>query len=123
MGGPATPGVGWAAGIERLTMLADPVRSDSPIIAVIPIGAKMEMEAFLLAQELRATGYRVDIAFRGNMSKRLSRANKLGAASAVLLGEDEAARNSVTVRDLASGEQLDVLRDNLSAYLQPWRRT
>jgi len=123
MGGPATPGVGWAAGIERLAMLAGAVPSDCNIIAVIPIGAEMEVEALALTQELRAAGLRADLAFRGNMSKRLKRANKLGAACAVLLGEDEAARNCITVRDLASGKQQDVSRDDLTEHLQIWRRT
>ncbi len=122
MGGPATPGVGWASGIERLAMLAGAVPTDCHIIAVIPIGSEMEAEAFALTQELRAAGFCADVAFRGNMSKRLKRANKVGAVCAVLLGEDEAARNCITVRDLGSGEQQDVSRSDLTQYLQTWRR-
>ena len=122
MGGPDTPGVGWAAGIERLAMLAGGVAAEGDIIAVVPIGAEMEAAGFALTQELRAAGFRTDMAFRGNMSKRLKRANKLAAACAILLGEEEAARDCVTVRDLASGEQQDVPRGDLLAYLKPWRR-
>ncbi len=122
MGGPATPGVGWAAGIERLAMLAGSVAAEGDIIAVVPIGAELQASAFALTQELRKAGFRTDMSFRGNMSKRLKRANKLGAACAVLLGEEEAARDCVTVRDLASGDQQDVSRSNLQAYLKPWGR-
>lgn len=122
MGGPATPGVGWAAGVERLAMLTGVVPLGGHIIAVIPIGTEMEAGAFALTQELRAAGFRTDVAFRGNMSKRLKRANKVGAACAVLLGEDEVARNYLTVRDLASGEQQNVSRGDLTEYLLNWKR-
>ena len=118
MGGPATAGVGWAAGIERLAMLVGGVAADGNTIAVVPIGPEMEAAAFVLTQKLRDAGFRTDMAFRGNMSKRLKRAHRLGAVCAVLLGEEEAGRNSVTLRDLGSGEQQDVTQENLHAHLK-----
>ena len=61
MGGPATPGVGWAAGVERLSMLlAEPPVAPRPI-AIVPIGAEAETRALVLAEELRAAGLRVDL--------------------------------------------------------------
>jgi histidyl-tRNA synthetase len=118
MGGPATPGVGWAAGIERLAMLVGDVAVAGYTIAVVPIGAEMEAAAFALTHKLRGAGFRTEMAFRGNMSKRLKRANRLGAACAVLLGEEEAGRDSVTVRDLATGEQQEISHENLHAHLK-----
>ncbi|MGY8961266.1 MAG: His/Gly/Thr/Pro-type tRNA ligase C-terminal domain-containing protein, partial [Alphaproteobacteria bacterium] len=60
--------------------------------------------------------------YSGNLSKRMKRANKLGACAAVLLGEDELARNEATVRHMDSGEQdavsLDLLSEALSRYKQ-----
>ncbi len=118
MGGPATPGVGWAAGIERLAMLVGEVDNKANMIAVVPVGADMEAAAFTLTQELRAAGLCADLAFRGNMSKRLKRANRAGAVCAVLLGGDEAARGNVTLRDLGSGDQQEVARDGLLDHLK-----
>jgi histidyl-tRNA synthetase len=121
MGGPATPGVGWAAGIERLAMLADDVAAQGNIIAVVPIGGEMEAAAYALTHKLRGAGFRTEMAFRGNMSKRLKRADRLGAACALLLGEEEAARNSVTARDLGSGEQQEISHDDLLTHLTRYR--
>ena len=118
MGGPRTPGVGWAAGVERLAMLVGDVAAEGYTIAVVPVGADMEAAGFVLTQQLRDAGFRTDMAFRGNLSKRLKRANKLGAVCAVLLGEEEAGRDCVTVRDLGSGEQQEVGNAELLAHLK-----
>ena len=118
MDGPPTPGVGWAAGVERLAMLVGDVAAEGHTIAVVPVGADMEGAGFILTQRLRDAGFCTDMAFRGNMSKRLKRANRLGAVCAVLLGEDEAGRDCVTVRDLDSGEQHEVGNAELLAHLE-----
>ncbi|HIM45323.1 MAG TPA: histidine--tRNA ligase [Alphaproteobacteria bacterium] len=118
MGGPPTPGVGWAAGVERLAMLVGDVAAEGYTIAVVPVGADMEAAGFVLTQQLRDAGFRTDMAFRGNLSKRLKRANKLGAVCAVLLGEEEAGRDCVTVRDLGSGEQQEVGNAELLMHLK-----
>ena len=105
MGGPATPGVGWAAGIERLAMLAEAPQAKRRPIAVIPAGDAAQGPALQLAERLRGAGFTVDLGYSGNLGKRMKRANKVGAIAAVILGEDELARNGVTLRDLDSGEQ------------------
>lgn len=120
MGGPDTPGVGWAAGIERLAMMAEGVPAPSRPIAIIPVGSETEAEAFKLAHRLRKAGFKVELGYRGNMSRRLKRANKLNACAAVIVGPDELARQAATVRDLDSGEQSEVplgeLADRLVSY-------
>ncbi|HLW28695.1 MAG TPA: histidine--tRNA ligase [Kiloniellales bacterium] len=117
MGGPATPGVGWAAGIERLALLlADPPPAPRPI-AVVPVGAEAEREALLLTQRLRREGFLVELGYSGNVKKRMRRANAVGARYALLLGEEELAQGVASLRDLDSGEQesvsLDALIDRL----------
>ena len=118
MGGPATPGVGWAAGIERLAMLVGDIEAESKVIAVVPVGSGMEAMAFSLTQELRGAGFCTDLAFRGNISKRLKRADRINAACALLVGEDEATRGNVMVRDLSSGEQQEIASASLHAHLK-----
>jgi histidyl-tRNA synthetase len=117
MGGPATPGVGWAAGIERLAMLiAAPPAAPRPV-AVIPIGEEAELAALPLARDLRRGGIAVELGFRGNLSRRLKRANRINARAAVLIGEEELKRGVVTLRDLDSGAQSEVALAELAARL------
>ena len=108
MGGPAMPGVGWAAGIERLALLiAEPPRPARPI-AVVPVGEQGEALALDIAETLRGAGFTVDLGYSGNLSRRMRRANRINARAAVLIGDDEVARNVVTLRDLDSGAQSEV---------------
>jgi histidyl-tRNA synthetase len=111
MGGPALPGIGWAAGIERLAMLiAEPSPLPRPI-AVVPIGEAAEGAALTLAELLRNNGCSVDLGYSGNVARRMRRANNVNARVAVLIGEEEIARNVVALRDLDSGEQTEVPMD------------
>ena len=123
MGGPETPGTGWAAGVERLAMLAAEPPPPLRPIAIVPIGEAMEERAIAVARRIRDAGLAADLGYSGNLGKRLKRANKIGARAAVLLGEDEAARDAATVRDLDTGEQVEVplaaLEDHLARYRQP----
>lgn len=117
MGGPAMPGVGWAAGIERLAMLiAEPPGPPRPV-AVVPVGEAGEQTALQLAEELRNAGFVVDLGYSGNVARRLKRANKLGARAAVLIGEDEIGRNVVALRDLDTGAQTEVAMAELQSRL------
>lgn len=110
IGGPAIPGVGWAAGIERLSMLLKAAPPPRPPVAVVPVGEKTEVEtaALSLLQELRHGGIRAEIAYRGNLKRRMERANKIGARAAIIIGEEELSRGVVQLKDLASGSQQEV---------------
>ncbi|MGS1016462.1 histidine--tRNA ligase [Allosphingosinicella humi] len=87
LGGPFTPAVGWAAGIERLAMLIDKPARYEPIIAVVPDQPYLEAEAAALAHRLRAGGVAVDIAYRGSCKKRIEAAKKKGLDAVLLLRE------------------------------------
>ena len=120
MGGPETPGVGWAAGIERLALLiAEPPPPPRPV-AIVPLGPAAETMALILAQDLRRAGFAVDLGYSGNLRRRLSRADKINARAAVILGDNELERRAAGLRDLDTGEQievpLDALRDRLQAF-------
>ena len=108
MGGPPTPAVGWAAGIERLAMLAGDVPPPEPPVAVIPVGEAAEAAAISVLSALRAGGIRAEMAFRGNLKRRMERANRIGARAAVILGESELASGAAQVKDLATGAQHEV---------------
>jgi histidyl-tRNA synthetase len=108
LGGPHTPAVGWAAGIERLAMMIDTPEPERPQVVVIPLGDRAESEGMRILTELRRGGVRADMSYRGNMKKRLSRANSAGAAYALILGDDELDRGEAQLKDLRSGEQRSV---------------
>lgn len=117
MGGPSTAGIGWGCGIERLVMLLDEPPAPERPVAVIPVGADGEAEALVLTQQLRRAGVKADLAFRGNVGKRMKQANKVNARIAVLVGGDEMARGVVAMRDLDTGEQTEVARNEVVAHL------
>ncbi|MGQ3075849.1 MAG: histidine--tRNA ligase [Ferrovibrionaceae bacterium] len=118
LGGPSTPGIGWAGGIERLAMLAAADLAAPRPLALVPMGEAAERQAIALARTLRREGLAVDLAYRGNMQKRLKRANKVQAAVAVLIGDDELARGVATVKDLDQGSQESIALDRLIDYLK-----
>jgi histidyl-tRNA synthetase len=120
MGGPQTPGTGWAAGVERLMMLiaaeaAPPVRP----IALVPLGLDQYGPAFRVAQSLRASGHVVELGFGASLGKQLKWANKINARLAVIVGSDELARGVASVRDMDAGAQEEVSLADLEERLAP----
>ena len=117
MGGPPTPGTGWAGGIERLAMLLDDLAPADRPVTVIALGEAAQARAMVLARDLRAAGVVVHMDYRGALKKRLARADRRNARLAVIVGDDELARGMATLRDLDSGQQRDVALDDLVAHL------
>ncbi|HET9458383.1 MAG TPA: histidine--tRNA ligase [Sphingomicrobium sp.] len=116
LGGPHTPAVGWAAGIERLAMLIEAPEADDAVagsVVVIPVNAGAELAAIAVAAELREGSIICHTAYRGNLKKRLQKANALGAAVAVFVDGERWAKRQVEIRDLVSGEQW-LVSDNLA---------
>jgi histidyl-tRNA synthetase len=118
MGGPSMPGVGWAAGIERLALLIDEPPAPRRPIALVPLGDAAERAALLLGETLRDSGFAVELTYSGNLQRRMRRADRIGARAAVLIGDNELAQNAATVRDLDSGAQDLVPLGDLPARLK-----
>ena len=118
LGGPPTAGIGWAGGIERLMMLCnDPAPLPRPVV-LVPFGAAAEAKALGIGRALRAAGITVEQDYRGNMKRRMQRANRLNARAAVILGDDELAKGAVQLKDLDSGEQREVAMGALAEALK-----
>jgi histidyl-tRNA synthetase len=117
MGGPPTPAVGWAAGIERLAMLLETPPAAQAAVAVVPVGDAAEAAALGVLQSLRAAGVRAEMAYRGNLRRRMERANRIGARAAVILGPDDIAAGVAQVKNLATGEQEAVKLADIAARL------
>lgn len=117
MGGPSTPAVGWAAGMERLAMLMDAPPVLAAPVSVVPIGDSAEAAALEVLQSLRAAGIRAEMSYRGNLRRRMERANRIGARAAVILGDDDIADGVAQVKDLTAGTQEAVPLSQVAARL------
>ena len=101
LGGPATPGVGWAAGVERILLAAkEPVEPARPSVFVALADGAAAAAAFALARDLRSRGVATELEQAGRSLKgQMKHADRLGAAHVVIVGE------SIEIKDMASGEQ------------------
>jgi histidyl-tRNA synthetase len=118
LGGPATPAVGWAAGIERLGMLIDAPAAPPLTAVLIPVGDAADEIATGLLSDLRDAGIASEMAYRGNMKKRMQRANDANARFAIIIGTDEIARGEVGLKNLITGDQTAVSIPNLCDALK-----
>ena len=118
LGGPATPAVGWAAGIERLAMMIEAPARATPDVVLVPLGERAEAEAQRILAVLRRAGIAADMTYRGNMKKRLSRASDAGAAHALIIGDDELERGEGQLKNLSTGEQRSVALHGLAEALK-----
>jgi histidyl-tRNA synthetase len=107
LGGPATPAIGWAAGIERMLLAADDeAADDAPRVYVAVAKPESAGEAFRYWRALRAEGFRVEMEQAGrSMKGQLRQADRIGARATVIVGD------GVDVKDMTSGEQTQVADD------------
>ncbi len=118
LGGGSLPSVGWAAGLERLSMLTKCSPSLERPISLIPIGDTAQAKAFELLFNLRSKNLGVDLAWNGSLKSRMKRANRLNAKWAIIFGDEELAAHQATVKNLDSGEQSAVSLEKLEDFLK-----
>ncbi len=105
LGGPPTPAIGFAVGIERLSMLLRETPKDDELYVVIPFGNVVDY-ALNVSNVLREKRKKVEFSYKkGSLKKQLELANKLGASYVVIIGEDEKEKQVVTIKNMQSGEQ------------------
>jgi len=114
LGGPPTPAVGWAAGIERLAMLLERFEASKIDAMVVPLDADSEKASLQCLLSLRRAGIAADMAFKGNLKKRMQRANAADAAVAVIVSAEQWSLRQVEVKSLQSGEQRTARDDEAS---------
>ncbi len=98
LGGPPTPAVGWAAGIERLGMLVGAPTIHDPIVTVVADRPEWQAQAMVLAGKLRLRHLAVNQAYRGNSKRQSELAHKNGYDGIIYLRNDEIQRGDVDVR-------------------------
>lgn len=124
LGGKATPAVGFAMGLERLVLMMETLELNevrrSVDVYMVTAGEGTMIAGMKLAEQLREAvpGLRVMTHFGGgNFKKQFKRADKVGAAVALVLGENEVADSTVVLKDLAGGEQETVSQTEIAAKL------
>jgi histidyl-tRNA synthetase len=122
LGGPPTPGVGFALGVDRTLLAcddedvfgADPIALDAFVVDVTG-----GLEAVALTAELRAGGLAVDRGYDNrSMKAQMKLANRSGARFALIVGDDELAAGTVVVKPMhGEGEQVAIRRSDVAAHL------
>jgi histidyl-tRNA synthetase len=123
LGGPAdTGGVGFGAGIERILLACNAEESfpaPAAAVDVYIVDTTGEQQALVIAHELRTAGLRVDRAFDGrSMKSQMKTADRSGAAFAVIVGSNELADGTVTIKPMRGGDQMVTDRATLPTYLR-----
>ncbi|NJN20753.1 MAG: histidine--tRNA ligase [Leptolyngbya sp. RL_3_1] len=117
LGGPDTPAIGWAIGLERLTLLLKQLQTQaahSMDVYVVSRGEAAERAALRIAQGLRQTGLAVEMDLSGSaFGKQFKRADRSGAVACVILGDSEAEQGTAQLKWLTTGEQLELSQASL----------
>lgn len=126
LGGPATPAMGWAMGLERLILLLHKLQtapSATTDFYLVSRGEKAEAQALRIAQQLRQAGFKAELDLSGSaFGKQFKRADRSGAVACLILGEAEADNQTVQVKWLSSGEQSELAQAALAQQFDTWRQ-
>ena len=110
-GGPSTPGIGFAIGLERVLLAMDkqallPAVRDEVPVWLIPVGEQAVTVAFAFLARLRQQGIEADMDHGGRSLKaQMKMANRFQAKMAVILGDEELAAGTVIIKNMTTGEQ------------------
>jgi histidyl-tRNA synthetase len=113
-GGPPTPGVGFAIGMERIIpLIKDSFKpSEGPDLFICTLGEKTSEEALLLADQLRSQGIMVEINYdTSSLKSQMRKANRVGAKNVFVLGEDELKKEKVLLKDMLNNIEVEVMLD------------
>jgi histidyl-tRNA synthetase len=122
LGGPDVSGIGFAMGLERLSMGIpdDDPRFVTPLdVFVASLGEKAREEAFCLVHRLRRAGFSTEARHSGmSLKAQMKVAGRMRSRRVIMIGEDELNRKEVTVRNMSTGVQDQVKLDDVVTYLQ-----
>jgi histidyl-tRNA synthetase len=121
LGGPAIPGVGFAMGVERLTMLLrmrETAAANGPSCYIVWIGERARDWAFPLVHRLRQKGFSVEMEGESrSLKSQMRRADKFKSALVLIVGEDELKKGKAVLRDMASKQQEEISLDSIEVEL------
>jgi histidyl-tRNA synthetase len=120
-GGPPTPAIGFAIGMERIVELlkaSDKLKIPVPKVFIATIGAPAEKEGLILTERLRKKGLWVEISYAGSsLRSQLRKADKLSASYVFIIGDDEISSGTLKWKRLADGSQGEIPIDKVLEFL------
>ena len=119
LGGPDVAGVGWAAGIERLVLLVSNEFVNKTDVVLMGQVESFNYYLLPIMKKLIQKGFKCEIIYTGNLSKKFKRANKIKASYAIILGEEEISKKVVKFKDLASGSEELLNFDQIIKKIKP----
>ena len=126
LGGPDTPAIGWGMGMERLILLMRKLTEPTtPLLDfyVVSRGEQAEAQALKLAQTLRRLKFAAELDLSSSaFGKQFKRADRSGALACLIIGDDEAAVETVKLKWLGSGEQSAIAQSELSGMAEDLRQ-
>lgn len=121
LGGPSTPGVGFALGLDRLLKIieSEEIRIDKPKIDAYILNMSETNDAFMIADELRSEGFVIELDYLGkNMKGQFKQVDKFNPSYVIIVGEDEVKGDYVTIKDNLTKESEKVKRINLIDFFK-----
>ncbi len=120
LGGPKTPAVGWAMGLDRLVLLlGDQVKAEPPVLFILPVDAPAKDAALTIATQLRHQGLKVDLDARaGSLKAQFKRAAHVRATYVMVLGQREITEGKAKLKRQSDGVERDVTLSELAAHLK-----
>jgi histidyl-tRNA synthetase len=121
IGGPATPGIGFALGVERAISLMDTtnVASPRPALFLAALGAEAVSLALPLVHSLKSSGIRVDTDYTGaSLKSQMKKADKSGAGHTLIIGEQEMKNGNAILRNMLTKEQSEIMLANIVQELK-----
>ncbi len=120
-GGPPTPAIGFAIGMERLVEIMKTINSavnaPSPKAFIATIGEKADKEGLLIAEKLRVKGISVELGYgNSSLKSQLRRADKLQSSYVFIIGDDELKSGTIKWKDLRNGSQGEMDISELSEF-------
>jgi len=115
----AAPGIGFSIGEDRLVMTVEEGLKAEPLdLFVAALGERAIERAGQLARDVRQSGYSVEVTADGKLKRAMELANKLGARYTLIVGENEIAAGRYALKNMASGQQEEVAREEIAQRLQ-----
>ncbi len=115
----AAPGIGFSIGEDRLVMTVEENLKAQPLdLFVAALGDGAVQRAGQLARDARQSGYSVEVTADGKLKRAMELANKLGARYTLIVGENEIAAGRYALKNMASGEQIEVAREEITRQIQ-----
>jgi histidyl-tRNA synthetase len=120
MGGADTPAIGWAMGVDRvLQIIKQQTTQETPLAFVISADTKGQSDAFEIMQKLQTGGFKTQGGlFNQSLKSQMRAANKADAKFALIIGESELKNNTITIKNLETGNQEEIARDKIKEFLK-----